>query len=335
MRVPAVTLFTLAIAASTARAESNEYNLHLGFGVYAPTDVSGLGGEAAFDYQFKPGFALDFALSYGSGSSDAFGNTSDSHLATMIGMRFRFVDDYRGYLNEPRGNALGNLWVTPRVGLIFNNRCCEFGDSKSHTAFGISGEVGYEFSVIKPVQVGAFVRIDLPMIGDLGTGLYALAGLNISAGFGRPARVLTDQDRDGVDDKNDACPDTPPDTEVDSRGCTILRAEMVLHGIRFALDRAEIEPGSEPTLKGATQALRDNPHAEVEIGGHTDDTGTVDHNQQLSTARAQAVADWLFAHGISRDQITVKGYGSTVPKATNDTEEHRALNRRIEFKRLH
>ncbi len=109
---------------------------------------------------------------------------------------------------------------------------------------------------------------------------------------------------------------------------------MILHGIRFALDRAEIETDSEPTLRSAAQALRDNPNAEVEIGGHTDDTGTVDHNQQLSNARAQAVADWLVAHGISRDQITVKGYGSTVPRAANDTEEHRSLNRRIEFKRL-
>lgn len=334
MRVLVATSITLVFAAS-ARAESNLYNLHLGAGVYAPlNNITGLGGELALDYQFKPGFAFDVALSYGSGSNDMFGGETSSHLATMIGMRFRFVDDFRGYLNEPRGNPLGNLWVAPRMGLIFNDHCCEFGANASHTAFGFSGEVGYEFSVVKPIQVGAFVRIDAPLIGDVGTGVYALAGLSFSAGFGPPARVLTDQDRDGVDDKHDACPDTPPDTEVDSRGCTILRAEMVLHGIRFALDRAEIEPSSERTLKSAAQALRDNPDAEVEIGGHTDDTGTVDHNQQLSNARAQAVADWLVAHGIAKDQITVKGYGSTVPRAANDTEEHRGMNRRIEFKRL-
>lgn len=333
MRVYAV--ITLTLASAPAFAESNEYNLHLGLGVYAPTDVTGFGGELALDYQFKPGFALDFSLLYGSGSSDMFGMTSERHITPMIGMRFRFVDDYRGYMTEPRGNALGNLWIAPRIGLLFNNHCCEFGEEASHTAFGISGEVGYEFSVAKPIQIGAFLRVDVPMIGDLGNGLYALAGLNVSAGFGPPARVLRDQDRDGVVDNDDRCPDTPPDTEVDSRGCTILKAEMVLHGIRFALDRAEIEPESEPTLKGAAQALRDNPNAEVEIGGHTDDTGTVEHNQELSNARAQAVADWLIAHGISKDQITVKGYGSTVPKAANDTEEHRAQNRRIEFKRLH
>ena len=334
MRVSAVVLFVLTSVPAAAFAESNEYNLHLGLGVYAPSDVTGFGGELALDYQFKAGLALDASLLYGSGSSDAFGNTSERHIAPMIGVRLRFFDDYRGYMTEPRGNALGNLWVVPRVGLLFNNHCCEFGEEASHTAFGISGEIGYEFSVVKPVQVGAFLRVDVPMIGDLGTGLYALAGLNVSAGFGPPARVLRDQDRDGVEDRYDACPETPPDTDVDSRGCTILRAEMVLHGIRFALDRAEIEAGSEPTLRSAAQALRDNPNAEVEIGGHTDDSGTIDHNQELSNARAQAVADWLVAHGISRDQLTVKGYGSTVPKAANDTEEHRALNRRIEFKRL-
>ncbi len=335
MRISIVTSLVVAFA-SSAGAESNQYNLHLGLGVYEPmNNISGFGGELALDYQFKPGFAFDAALSYGSGSNDMFGGETNSHLATMVGMRFRFIDDFRGYLNEPRGNVLGNLWVTPRVGLIHNRHCCEFGEEASHTALGVSGEVGYEISVVKPLQVSAFIRVDAPVIGDLGSGLYAIAGLNISAGFGKPARVLTDQDRDGVDDKHDACPDTPPDTEVDSRGCTILRAEMVLHGIRFALDRAEIEASSERTLRGAAQALRDNPDAEVEIGGHTDDTGTVQHNEELSNARAQAVADWMFAHGISRDQITVKGYGSTVPKAANDTEEHRATNRRIEFKRLH
>lgn len=332
MRVPVVISLSLALAAS-AHAESNQYNLHLGLGVYQPTNVTGLGGELAFDYQFRPGFAFDAALSYGSGSNDMFGGESNSHLATMIGMRIRFLDDFRGYLNEPRGNALGGLWIAPRVGLMFNTHCCEFGEEASHTAFGASAEVGYEFSIAKPIQIGAFVRMDAPLVGDVASGVYALAGLSVSAGFGKPARVLTDQDRDGVDDKSDACPDTPPDTEVDSRGCTILKAEMVLNGIRFALDRAEIEPSSERTLRAAAQALRDNPDAEVEIGGHTDDTGSVQHNQELSNARAQAVADWLVAHGISRDQITVKGYGSSVPRAANDTEEHRAQNRRIEFKR--
>lgn len=333
MRVPVVISLSLALATS-AHAESNQYNLHLGLGMYRPTNVTGFGGEAALDYQFKPGYAFDFALSYGSGSNDMFGGESNRHIATMLGMRFRFLDDFRGYLNEPRGNPLGNLWVAGRVGFMFNNHCCEFGEEASHTALGASAEVGYELSLVKPFQVGAFARMDAPLLGDVASGVYILAGVVVSAGLGKPARVLTDQDRDGVDDKHDACPDTPPDTEVDSRGCTILRAEMVLHGIRFALDRSEIEPSSEPTLKAAAQALRDNPDAEVEIGGHTDDSGTVEHNDELSKARAQAVADWLVAHGISRDQITVKGYGSSVPRAANDTEAHRALNRRIEFKRL-
>ncbi len=332
MRVSVVTSLVLALSAS-AQAESNQYNLHLGLGLYRPTNVTGFGGEAGLDYQFKPGFAFDVALSYGSGSNDLFGGETNSHFATMVGMRFRFLDDFRGYLTEPRGNGLGNLWVAPRVGIIRNTHCCEFGEEATHTALGASGEVGYEFSIVKPIQIGAFARVDAPLIGDIGTGLYILAGVNISAGIGKPARVLTDQDRDGVDDKHDACPDTPPDTDVDSRGCTILRAEMVLNGIRFALDRSDIEPSSEKALRAAAQALRDNPDAEVEIGGHTDDTGSVEHNQELSNARAQAVADWLIAHGISRDQITVKGYGSSVPRAANDTEEHRAMNRRIEFKR--
>src|SRR4029079_654227 len=186
-------------------------------------------------------------------------------------------------------------------------------------------EIGYEFSVFKPVQVGTFFRWDVGVAGSakggpFGTGTFALGGVRVSLGAGKPARTRKDGDRDGVEDLADACPDTPEGSEVDTRGCTILHREIVLNGITFRLDSAEIEASSEPTLKQAAQALKDNPKAEVEIGGHTDDTGAADHNLQLSTARAQSVADWLAANGIPRSQMTVKGYGSTMPKAANDSE---------------
>jgi len=67
---------------------------------------------------------------------------------------------------------------------------------------------------------------------------------------------------------------------------------------------------------------------------HTCDLGTDGYNLKLSQARAAAVADWLVAHGIARDRLEVRGYGITQPKLPNDSEEHRALNRRIEFRRL-
>ncbi len=330
-----VTPFVLSAAivaglpVSAAHAESNAVNLHAGLGVYDRDLVSGLGGQLGVDWQFRPGLAFDVALTHGSGGNEF--DTEESDTALLMGVRLRFIDDFKGYLNTPRGNAWGNLWVVPRVGFTRNSDNT-FGDATA-TSLALSIEVGYEFSVMKPAQAGVFLQATQSIGGDLG-GMFFLAGMNVSIGTGKPAREYRDQDHDEVQDVADACADTPPDTEVDARGCTILRREVVLSGINFRLDSAEIEPSSERPLKVATQTLRDNPKVQVEIGGHTDSTGADEHNMELSRGRAQSVADWLVEHGIPVSQLVVKGYGSSAPRAQNDSEDHRALNRRIEFKRL-
>ncbi|MCS6799747.1 MAG: OmpA family protein [Myxococcota bacterium] len=143
-----------------------------------------------------------------------------------------------------------------------------------------------------------------------------------------------DSDRDRVLEHLDRCPDTPQGTEVDANGCAILRPRLVLDGITFEFDSAVIRPESEATLQRALQILRDNPDVRVEIGGHTDNQGNPGYNRRLSEARAQSVRDWLVRHGIEAARLTVRGYGHTQPVASNDTEEGRAQNRRIEFRRL-
>jgi outer membrane protein OmpA-like peptidoglycan-associated protein len=143
-----------------------------------------------------------------------------------------------------------------------------------------------------------------------------------------------DSDHDGVSDDRDACPDTPRGIEVDERGCAILRERLVLDGVRFAFDSADLLPESEDALTKALTLLRDNADARVEIGGHTDNVGTEAHNRRLSGARAASVKTWLVAHGIDARRITTRGYASSRPVATNDTDENRALNRRIEFTHL-
>jgi outer membrane protein OmpA-like peptidoglycan-associated protein len=143
-----------------------------------------------------------------------------------------------------------------------------------------------------------------------------------------------DSDHDGVSDDRDACPDTPRGIEVDERGCAILRERLVLDGVRFAFDSADLLPESEDSLKKALTLLRDNADARVEIGGHTDNVGTEAHNRRLSGARAASVKNWLVEHGIDRRRITTRGYASSRPVAPNDSEENRALNRRIEFTHL-
>ncbi|MFK7987103.1 MAG: OmpA family protein [Sandaracinaceae bacterium] len=148
------------------------------------------------------------------------------------------------------------------------------------------------------------------------------------------SRGCPDTDGDGVYDPEDQCPDTPEGAEVDARGCVVLPPELVLDGIAFEFGSAAILPSSETTLRGAAQALIDNPEVRVEIGGHTDDIGSANANRQLSLERATSVRDWLIAHGVLASRLEVEGYGMTRPRVPNVDDVSRAQNRRLEFRQL-
>ena len=144
-----------------------------------------------------------------------------------------------------------------------------------------------------------------------------------------------DQDGDGVLNDRDKCPGTADGTEVNEQGCAIIREKMVLPGINFALNSAEILPSSEHTLNIALQILKDNPDARVEVGGHTDNQGSRTLNKTLSNNRAKSVRKWLIDKGIKASRLKTRGYGSSKPVGDNATPEGQAQNRRIEFKQLH
>jgi outer membrane protein OmpA-like peptidoglycan-associated protein len=69
----------------------------------------------------------------------------------------------------------------------------------------------------------------------------------------------------------------------------------------------------------------------IEINGHTDNIGSDQYNLNLSEKRANSVTDYLVENGIANQRLVAKGYGETMPKATNETEEGRQVNRRVEF----
>ena len=80
-------------------------------------------------------------------------------------------------------------------------------------------------------------------------------------------------------------------------------------------------------------ALLDNyPNMCIQISGHTDAKGSDAYNQRLSENRAKAVVDYLVSKGVDGKRLQYKGYGKSMPLETNDTEEGRAKNRRVEFK---
>jgi outer membrane protein OmpA-like peptidoglycan-associated protein len=108
---------------------------------------------------------------------------------------------------------------------------------------------------------------------------------------------------------------------------------MVLEGIVFETNKATITAASDSILAKVVETLNANPDITVEIQGHTDNKGSDALNTKLSQKRADAVKAYLVKKGIEKKRLTSKGYGSEKPVASNDTDEGRQKNRRIEFLR--
>jgi outer membrane protein OmpA-like peptidoglycan-associated protein len=152
---------------------------------------------------------------------------------------------------------------------------------------------------------------------------------------------VADADHDGVPDDVDACPNEPGELDSDPEkiGCPryIRRVKgsseiEVLKRIEFEFDRSKLLPVSFPILDEVVKLLAANPTIrEMRIEGHTDNQGTPEYNQKLSDDRADSVMRYLVEKGIARERLVARGFGLTRPRASNDTEEGRAQNRRVEF----
>ena len=105
-----------------------------------------------------------------------------------------------------------------------------------------------------------------------------------------------------------------------------------VYGIRFDFDKAIVKPESDSILKEISKLLEQDPHLKLFVVGHTDSVGKIDYNMKLSRARAEAVVRVLVTKfGAAEDRLSPHGVGPLAPVATNQTEEGRALNRRVEL----
>ena len=150
--------------------------------------------------------------------------------------------------------------------------------------------------------------------------------------------VVVDSDRDGVPDHLDACPGTPVNTVVDARGCPVqvnlteeLRQEL---RVFFERDKSVIRPQYRDEVAKVAAAMREFPNATAVIEGHASRDSArsnARYNQRLSEARANAVKSMLSNEfGIAPNRLNAVGFGFDRPIAPNDTEEGRAMNRRVE-----
>ncbi|MCD6531536.1 OmpA family protein [bacterium] len=172
-------------------------------------------------------------------------------------------------------------------------------------------------------------------------------GVNASFIFSLP--LPKDSDGDGVWDEFDECPNTPPGTIVDERGCPYKKPKIasrseierafrekkkfVTNQIYFEFNSDRIKPESYPILDEIGRILEKHPEWKLEIAGYTDSIGTEEYNLDLSQRRANAVRQYILEHfDIYARNLIAKGYGEANPVADNGTTEGRAKNRRVEFR---
>jgi OOP family OmpA-OmpF porin len=141
----------------------------------------------------------------------------------------------------------------------------------------------------------------------------------------RPSPVRLDSDGDGVTDDLDRCPETPRCATVNEVGCWVIK------GINFDFDQADIKPQYAANLNKVADCFKQYPNISFEIQGHTDSKGTTEYNQKLSERRANAVMEYLILRGAARDRLKAVGYGASDPVASNNTDEGRAQNRRVQI----
>jgi outer membrane protein OmpA-like peptidoglycan-associated protein len=111
-----------------------------------------------------------------------------------------------------------------------------------------------------------------------------------------------------------------------------LDTSIVLENIFFEFNKWDLLPESYNELKKLNHLMNTHPAIRIKLDGHTDNIGSYDFNLRLSLKRVESVAGYLIKNGISPDRIELAGYSYAYPLASNDTEEGRKINRRVEFK---
>ena len=259
-----------------------------------------VGDTVAFSLQAQPQFSL-FQTSIKTRQSDV-----SSFFSFTAGPRISLLDEHLeafftaqgGYYTEMSGPVNGN-----------------------DGGWNIAGGLNYEF--LRGTSAGLFLQRDDSSIraarGTKHDLTFISAGLGIQHHFLPPPPVVAQ-----------AAPPPPPPPPL----APPAKKKIVLRGVNFDFDKANIRPDARPILDEAINTLKEYKDITLSVEGHTDSVGTDAYNQTLSVRRAQAVADYLGKGGVAAARMTVKGFGESQPVASNDTDEGRAENRRVELKIL-
>jgi peptidoglycan-binding protein ArfA len=214
----------------------------------------------------------------------------------------------------PDINIVDNLRINPDINsLDFSNAATVFKAAASVPDFGLAIK-GDTITLIGTTASGG-QQDAIEQAADA-----AWPNLNIvdTMGIGGPVTA--------------SAPPGPAPVLGPGNACDHLRSDVKASGpITFATNGSALSPAAEQTLDQVADKLKACPNANVTVNGFTDNTGNDAINHPLSTARADAVADYLIARGVARDHLTAKGLGAADPVADNNSPDGQAKNRRVEI----
>ncbi|MFL9832159.1 DUF5723 family protein [Flavobacterium sp. ST-87] len=263
------------------------------------------------------------------GSSSIISNAiSKSSRAADIHLGFKIPIYQKKAKDQDGDGVLDNEDECPTVAGPVENNGCPWGDQDNDGVLDKDDKC--------PTVAGPAANNGCPWEDKDNDGVLdkddkcpSVAGPKENAGCPWP-----DTDGDGVVDKDDRCPKVKG--TLANKGCPEVTTEVIKKlndfskSVLFDSSKATIKPESHDKLEGIVNVMEEYNNANFKLEGHTDSTGNVAKNLQLSKDRAAAVKDYLISKGISADRLSSEGYGITKPIATNKTAEGRALNRRVE-----
>jgi len=317
----------LTISTLSAKPSENAIGFNLGLTSVLNSqsiDLSNFSGGLTYQFNSMNYFGLAPRLDFDFASVGGFTNIQSLYKGSINAV-YEFAPD--NVLTPYILGGFGYEYVNGAVGGFF--------ESKMFTQGGIGLTYhqadGYNFYLeSKLIQIISGIRQENEIV------LVAGVSIPISK-FKRRVRENEDcpkkidgpdQDRDGVTDMLDQCPNTPCYFVVDQYGCPI-KATLRLN---FDVDKYDIKPHAMPKVRRFAKYLIGDRGTTVKITGHTDSDGSDAYNMTLSFNRANAVLDQLVRFGVSRYRLTADGKGKRNPISSNRTKRGKALNRRIEVK---
>jgi OOP family OmpA-OmpF porin len=321
------------LTTSTARADGPDLTLKVEPGVAFPltspqTDRFKVGG----DLSVKPLVALTSWLAVGPSVSVLALPSSVDGVDTGTAWRFGgSAEVRRPHDNPSTGLATVSPWFAGELQYVRTGPL-------DRVAPSLSAGAAFPTSEARTLWVGPFVKYldvvqslaDRPGF-DNGDAHVLIAGVSLELGAAtkKHASKPVPPPVPPSDVKKEEPKKDPPKKDPPPSDPVVIE---IVGTVQFPWDSAVPLPDSGPVLEAALKALSAHVDWTVELQGHASSEGQVKHNDKLSVRRAQTVADYLTQHGVSKDRLTVKGFGSRVPVADNASEAGRVRNRRVEFK---